>query len=165
VIVPPRLPPRICLGRSAGDSEDPITAEVFSSSGTPVASYQSPDMSEGAIDPGASLSPSGGALLAGSSGLAPSTTNGNAVYESATGEELLGLPNAALAADQVYDWPAPSDAWAPNGIDVLAGGNAVYACDACGSLAQMQEAAQTRLAWEAPLSAAHDVPPGESPYG
>jgi WD40 repeat protein len=152
---------------TATDSEAPATGEVLSARGATIGVFQSPDVRNGAIDPGAALSPNGEALLAGVLPLSPgSSGRDDAIYQGSTGELLLGLQTADLPQRSSYvDWPSVAQPWAPNGIDLLAGDAAIYACDACGSVAQMEQAAQTRLAWQRPLSVAHDVPPGGNPYG
>lgn len=150
---------------TAGDARAPVTAAVLSASGSPVASYQSTDVAQGAIEPGDALAPGGDFLLGGAMDLGlGSAASADAVYQVSTGEQLLGLGSADQAlGGNGYDWPTPMQPWAANGINVLAG-EAIYACDACGSLAQMQQAARIRIAWLRPLSVAHDqVPPGD-PY-
>jgi WD40 repeat protein len=151
---------------TATDSTAPATAEVFSSSGSVVAAFDSPDIPQGAIDPGAGLNPSGTAVLAGVLNVAPQSSTGHdAVYEASTGELLLGLSTADLPPGSAYyDWPSPAQPWAPNGIDVLAGNGTIYACDACGSPAQMEQTARTRLAWRRALTAAQKAPPRGDPY-
>jgi len=46
----------------------------------------------------------------------------------------------------------------------VTGGPAVYACDSCGSLAQMQSIAQLRLTWAVPLTQARDDPPSADAF-
>jgi WD40 repeat protein len=151
---------------SASDSTASAIAEVLTTSGTEVIAYQSGELAQGAIAPGVALSPAGDAVVAGVLNVSPSADhNSNAVYEVASGQVLLNLATARIpATGDYYDWPSIAQPWAANGIDVIAGGAAVYACDACGSLAQLQATAQTRLAWKTPLSPAHDVPPPGDPY-
>ncbi len=151
----------------AGDSKVPVTAQVFTSAGALVASYQSPDVNPGALDPGAVLDPLGQNLLAGAIGVAPESSNGNdAVYQNSTGAQLLNLQSATLAPPAEYsDAPPPAEPWAPNGVDVLAGDGGVYACDACGSTAQLQRAAETRLAWLKALSINDPTAPPGNPFG
>jgi WD40 repeat protein len=149
----------------AGDSRAAATTDVISSLGAVLASWAGAEI-DGAIDPGVAPDPRGDALTAGVLGVAPGSTDGsNAVYEVANGERLLNLETAALTSSGDYfSWASAPQPWAPNGTDVLAGTGAIYACAACGSLAQLQQAAKTRLKWLAPLSAANDKPPSGNPY-
>ncbi len=149
----------------AGDSRAAATTDVISSRGNVLASWAGSEI-DGAIDPGVNPSPLGTALTAGVLGVAPGSTSGSdAVYEVANGERLLNLDTATLNSSSLYfDWPSPPQPWAPNGTELLAGQEAIYACAACGSLAQMQQDAQTRLKWLTPLSSAHDRPPSGNPY-
>ena len=148
----------------AGDTEAPTTAEVISAHGDRVSFYQSTDISEGAIDPGDALSPNGSFLLAGTMDLGlDSAAAANAVYDAATGEQLLGLGSADRVVFSPQEWPSPTQPWAANGIDLIAG-HGIYACDACGSLHAMQASARHRLAWLRPLSVGDDNPPTANPY-
>ena len=153
----------------AGDFEPPGTATVFDAhTGGLIAGFTSPGQSGAApVSPGAALSPDGGFLFGGLLGLAPAPPGGNqAIYQvGAQGMLALNLENAGLAplASQADD-PAPADPWSPDGIHLLAGARDIYACDACGSLVQLQRAARDRAAWLKPLSTAQDRPPSASPY-
>ena len=153
----------------AGDFEPPGTATVFDAhTGGLIAGFTSPGQSGAApVSPGAALSPDGGFLFAGLLGLAPAPSGGNqAIYQvGAQGMLALNLQNAGLAplASQADD-PTPADPWSPDGIHLLAGARDIYACDACGSLVQLQRAARDRAAWLKPLSTAQDRPPSTNPY-
>jgi hypothetical protein len=56
------------------------------------------------------------------------------------------------------------NAWAADGIHLLTGAPSIYACDACGSLTQMQSIAQLRLAWAVPLTPGRDYPPSGNAF-
>jgi len=49
--------------------------------------------------------------------------------------------------------------WTANGVHLLTEVPAAYACDSCGSLAQMPSIARLRLAWTVPLTPARNHPP------
>ena len=160
---------------TATDLAPPVTATIFSAAGRLLHTWSSPAGAL-ALDPGAAFDPSGEDLLAGPLGLAPAPPGGsNAVYELADGQSLTSLPNAVIPAaslggpplpaqDYAFAWPALAQPWAPDGTEVLAGADAIYRCAACGTLPQLQQAAQLRLRWARPLSAGHDVPPSGSPF-
>jgi hypothetical protein len=149
---------------------------IFSAAGAMLTSWSSAGGAR-AVDPGAAFGPSGQDLLAGVLAEAPFAADGDdAVFELLGGQTLDNLANSVLAvphlsrsplqaADLASVWPSPAQPWAPDGIQVLAGAAGIYSCDACGSLAQLQRGAQTRLAWARTLSAGHDDPPPGSPYG
>jgi WD40 repeat protein len=131
--------------------------------GRVVARYNSPPPYTAPINPGAALSPDGSFLFAGPLGLAPAAPGGiAAAYQVSGGETLAGLQSAGSPFTSPYS-PFPAQPWAPDGTGLLAG-NARYACDACGSLAELQAAAASRIAWARPLSAGSDHPPATSPY-
>lgn len=161
---------------AATDASPPATVTIFSTAGAMLTSWSSAGGAR-AVDPGAAFGPSGQDLLAGVLAEAPFAADGDdAVFELLGGQTLDNLANSVLAvphlsrsplqaADLASVWPSPAQPWAPDGIQVLAGAAGIYSCDACGSLAQLQRAAQTRLAWARTLSAGHDDPPPGSPYG
>ncbi len=148
---------------AAGDSEPPATAAVLSAArGAPETVYTSPGLPGAAINPGAALSPDGGFILSGPVGLAPRPPGGiEAVYQLAGGQLVGDLQRIPTS---IGDTAAPVEPWSPSGVEVLAG-NAVYACDACGTLAQLQARAAVRLRWTTPLSTARPSPPAGDPYG
>ena len=117
---------------------------------------------------GVALSPNGGFLFGGVVGFSPTPPGGiQAVYQVGShGTLALVLDNAGLAPlGSTYDDPVPADPWAPDGIHLLAGARGIYACDACGSVPQLQGAAERRAGWARPLSAGHHVLPGGGQYG
>jgi hypothetical protein len=67
----------------------------------------------------------------------------------------------ATAVDDVIEALETDLEW--RDAKVLAG-NAIFTCDACGSLAQMQSIAASRLAWSHPLWVKSDTPPSSNPY-
>ena len=76
---------------------------------------------------------------------------------------MAGLQTAAEPPTTSYS-ELPAQPWSPDGARLLAG-NSIYPCDACGSLAELQAAAASRIAWARPLSTASDHPPTSNPYG
>jgi WD40 repeat protein len=132
--------------------------------GRDIAAYTTPLITNAPVNPGAALSPNGSFLLAGALGLAPSPPGGvEAVYQVSSGEVMASLDAATQATAALWYESSPAQPWSPAGNDVLIG-NAIYACDACGSLHQMQMDAAARLAWAQPLSATDDHPPSTDPY-
>ena len=149
----------------SGGANPPGDAEVLeASSGQVVASYQAVGQSNlTPINPGAALSPDGTFLLSGSLGLAPSPPGGyQDIYEIDNGQRLGGLEDVSEPVLEAYA-TVPAQSWSPDGTKVLVG-LAVYACDACGDLHELQAAANSRLAWSQSLSSASDRPPTTSPF-
>jgi hypothetical protein len=102
-------------------------------------------------------------MFAGALGLAPTAPGGiAAVYQVSSGETMENLQAVTEPTTSSYR-SLPAQPWAPDGAELLAG-NALYACDACGSLAKLQAAAASRIAWAQPLSAGSDHPPATDPY-
>ena len=154
---------------SAGLAEPPGTAlVVVAQTGQMVAVLSTPAAGGAAgpaVNPGVALSPDGSYVLGGVEGFAPVTAvaGDDAIYDLGSSEELADLQNTLAQAPPVLNQVpnlVPVNAWAADGIHLLTGGPAVYACDACGSLTQMQSAAQLRLDWAVPLTPARDDPPG-----
>jgi WD40 repeat protein len=141
------------------------SAEVLNATtGRVEARYASPSTT-GAVpmSSGAALSPNGSVLFAGSLGLSPSAPGGIvAAYEVSTGSVMANFQDAGKAPFNNFE-PYPSNPWAPDNVEVLAG-NAIFTCDACGSLAQMQSIAASRIAWAHPLSAKSRTRPSSNPY-
>lgn len=128
-----------------------------------IATYKSPAPLVAPINPGASLSPDGSFMFAGSLGLAPSAPGGvAAAYQVTSGQAMDSLGAATGPATSSYSL-LPAQPWAANDAELLAG-NAIYACDACGSLAELQAAAASRIAWSQPLTPASEHPPVTDPY-
>lgn len=128
-----------------------------------IAAYESPAPLIAPVNPGAALSPDGSSLFAGSLGLAPSSPGGAAAaYQIASGQAMDDSEAAAESATNPYPL-LPAQPWAPNGTELLAG-SAIYSCDACGSLTELQAAAASRIAWLQPLTQASDHPPATDPY-
>jgi WD40 repeat protein len=150
-----------------GDSEPPGAATVIGArSGAVVARYASPGSLGAAVNPGAGLNPNGTGLLTGVLGFATAPPGGlESVLQVSTGDTAVSLQNAGPPAGGMWDSPVPADPWSLDGVSVLAGTRGIYRCDACGGLAELQAAAARQLAWQAPLSVAHDVPPAGNPYG
>jgi|GEM_PF-2234704 len=152
----------------AGDFQPPGVATVFNpATGAVIAGFQSPARALPAVNPGAALSPDGSFLFAGLLGLSPTPPGGDqAVYEVAGENTLaLNLPGVGLPPlSTVFDAPVAAEPWSPDGVDLLAGPKGIYTCDACGSLAQLQDAAARRAAWQQPLSVTHDNPSSSNPY-
>lgn len=153
----------------AGDAEPPGTAAVFDSqSGQLVAAFQSPGPLGAAVNPGVALSPNGGFLFSGVTGFSPRPPGGiQAVYQvGAQGTLGVDLENAGFAPlGTTVDDPVPADPWSPDGLHLLVGARGIYACDACGSVPQLQGAAQRRAGWARALSVASDMVPRGAPYG
>jgi WD40 repeat protein len=149
----------------AGDELPPGSALILAAAtGRTVAALGSPAQDGPPVNPGVALSPDGGYVLGGVEGFSPATAEaGNeAIYGVADSQEFVNLQNTLTQAPPVYPIGPnliPVNPWAANGIQLLTGGPAVYACDSCGSLAQMQSAARLRLAWATALTPAHDDPP------
>ena len=169
--------PLLGLATTAGGlllaTDWPATSAGFDATGTAsvldfgtgrvIASYQSPQPYAPPINPGAALSPDGLYLFSGALGVAPAPPGGTvAVYQVASGQMM-----ASLRAVQVPQFNAdaefPAQPWSPDGTELVVG-NSIYRCDACLPLAQLQTAAEARIAWSAPLSAGSDRPPATSPY-
>jgi WD40 repeat protein len=149
----------------AGSGVNPSgSAEVLeASTGEEIAAYSSPGPIVTPVNPGAALSPNGSFLFAGTLGLAPSPPGGaEGVYQVSSGELMDGLAGVMPPGPVSYA-SSPAEPWSPSGNEVLIG-NAIYACDACGSLHQMQVEAASRMAWSEPLSASDDDPPSSDPY-
>jgi WD40 repeat protein len=143
-------------GAGYADVLNPETGQVM-------ASYRAPAPLVAPIDPAAALSADGGFLLAGALGLAPTAPGGvEAAYQVAGGQLMAALRTGAQPAAVSYSGLAPWP-WSPDGTRVLAG-ESVYACDACGDLAELRAVAASRAAWDRPLSAADDHPPATDPY-
>jgi WD40 repeat protein len=141
------------------------SAEVLdASTGHVVSKYTSPNGPIAVpMSSGAALSPNGSILFAGSLGLSSTTTGGIvAAYQVSTGLEMANFQDAEREPTSNFE-TYPSNPWAPDNIEVLAG-NAIFTCDACGSLSQMQAIAASRLAWAHPLSATSGKPPSSNPY-
>lgn len=153
----------------AGDSLPPGTATLFDSrTGRILDAFQSPGPLGASVNPGVALSPSGAYLFGGVVGFSPTPPGGiQAVYPvQGHGAAVLDLENAGLAPmASPQDDPAPADPWSPDGIHLLAGSRGVYACDACGSVQQLQGAAERRTGWSRPLSIADDLVPHGGPLG
>jgi WD40 repeat protein len=154
----------------SGDSEPPGTAVVLAAAtGRQLTDLSSPAQNEPALNPGVALSPNGSYVLGGVEGFAPLTSlaGADAVYAVAGSQQLADLENSVALAPPILV-TAPNitavTAWAPDGVQVLTGAPAVYACDACGSLAQLQSIAATRLAWAVPLTPGHDDPPSGNAF-
>jgi WD40 repeat protein len=138
-------------------------AVLDAATGHIIARYSSPAPFIAPVNPGAALSPDGSFLFAGALGLAPAAPGGiAAAYQVSSGETMENLQAATEPATSQYR-SFPAQPWAPDGAKLLAG-NALYACAACGSLAELQAAAMSRIAWARPLSASSDHPPATDPY-
>ena len=149
----------------AGTGGNPAGAGAVldAATGRIVGRYNSPAPFLAPVNPGAALSPNGSFLFAGALGLAPTAPGGiAAVYQVSSGETMENLQAATEPTTSFYR-SLPAQPWGPDGAELLAG-NALYACDACGSLAKLQAAAASRIAWAQPLSAASDHPPATDPY-
>jgi WD40 repeat protein len=142
----------------------PAYGEVINeATGQVVATYRSPAPFLSPIDPGAALSPDGSFMFAGSLGLAPAPPGGvAAAYQNSSGQNMANLPAADQSPVNSYSL-FPAQPWSPDGSELLAG-NAIYACDACGSLHEIQAAAVSRIAWSRPLSSSSDHAPRTNPY-
>jgi WD40 repeat protein len=154
----------------AGDELPPGSALVLAAAtGRTVTALSSPAQGGPPINPGVALSPDGGYVLGGVEGFSPATAEaGNeAVYGVAGGQEFADLQNTLTQAPPVYPITpnlSPVNPWAADGIQLLTGGPAVYACDSCGSLTQLQSIARLRLAWATALTPAHDHPPSADAF-
>ena len=136
---------------------------INAATGQVVATYRSRAPFLSPIDPGAALSPNGSFMFAGSLGLAPAPPGGmEAAYEISSGQNMVNLSAADESAVNSYSL-FPAQPWSPDGTELLAG-TAIYACDACGSLHEIQAAAASRIAWSQPLSLSADHPPRTNPY-
>ena len=149
----------------AGSGLNPSGAAVVldSTSGALLSSYQSPAPKIAPIFPGAALNADGAFVLSGVLGLAPSPDGNEAILQVSTGQVMANLQSVTLSATAAYSL-FPVSPWAPDGADVLAGDDAIYACDACGSLRYIQSAASARIAWWRPLSPGDDHPPVGDPF-
>ena len=147
-----------------GSTRLPVTAEVLDvRTRRPIAQFRSPAVFVGSPRSGASLSPYGNALLAGLMGLAPTSANGHeAIYDVGDGETSLNLQSIELP--QTFT-PFPVNPWSSEGIHVLAGNGAIYACDACGSAAQMLSNAESHISWFQPIPLQSGRRGQGSPYG
>jgi len=149
----------------AGTGVNPsgAAAVLDAATGQIVATYNSPAPLVAPMNPGAALSPDGAFLFAGALGLAPTSPGGvEATYQVSSGQ-AMDNPQAAIESSTSSYSLLPAQPWAPNGAQGWAG-NALYACDACDSLAELQSAAASRIAWAQPLSEASDHPPATDPY-
>jgi WD40 repeat protein len=151
----------------AGTGTNPPGSAVVldAATGRELATLLSPATSGVApVNPGAALNSNGSLLFAGALGLAPAAPGGTeAVWQLSTGEDLAGLQGVSVPAASSYA-TSPAEPWSPSGTRLIVG-DAVYACDACGSLSQLEAVAQSRLAWGRALSAGADHPPSSNPYG
>ena len=143
----------------------PGSASVLNSAtGQVVAAYRSPPPLAAPVDPAAALSADGNFLFSGALGLTPSAPGGmQATYQISDGQLMADLQTAAEPPTTAYS-ELPAQPWSPDGARLLAG-NSIYPCDACGSLAELQAAATSRIAWAEPLSMVSDHPPNSNPYG
>jgi WD40 repeat protein len=155
-----------CPQAGTGANPPGAGAVLDFTTGRVIASYVSPAPGNppGApINPGASLSPDGTFVYAGSLGLAPTPPGGNpTVYQVSGGQPMTGLP-AFLSSGTAGYSQFPAQPWSPDGTTILAG-NGLYHCDACQVLAGLQATAESRIAWSAPLSVGSDHPPATDPY-
>ena len=150
----------------AGSGVNPAgSASVLNSAtGQVVAAYRSPPPLAAPVDPAAALSADGNFLFSGALGLTPSAPGGmQATYQISGGQLMADLQTAAEPPTTAYS-ELPAQPWSPDGARLLAG-NSIYPCAACGSLAELQAAATSRIAWAEPLSAVSDHPPNSNPYG
>lgn len=150
----------------AGSGINPAgSASVLSSAtGQVVATYRSPAPLETPVDPAAALSTDGNFLFAGALGLAPAAPGGiEAAYQISGGQLMADLQTAAEPPMVSYS-ELPAQPWSPDGARLITG-NSIFPCDACGSLAELQAAAASRIAWAQPLSMVSDHPPASNPYG
>jgi WD40 repeat protein len=147
---------------------------LAASSGKPVARLDTSarEIEGPAIDPGVAFSPDGDYILSGISGLAPvpAQPGDEAIYSLSGATAYLDLQNSVSAVPPAAGQTSnsvnltPVNPWAPDGVRVLTGAPAIYACDACGSLPEMQAAARLRLAWMNPLTPGGDHPPGGNAF-
>jgi WD40 repeat protein len=158
---------------NAGFAEPPGTALVLDARTGGVMEVLSTGATGGAagpeVNPAAALSPAGGYVLGGEEGFAPLSmaAGDEAIYDLRDSDQLADLRNAVAQAPPVVNQVSnlvPVDAWAPDGIRVLTGAPAIYPCDACGSLAQLQAAARLRAGWSKVLTPARDHPPGDNAF-
>jgi WD40 repeat protein len=127
----------------------------------------SPAQSEAPYEPGMDVSPDGQFVLSGIEGFAPAgqPRGEDAVYDTTTGDKLADLSEAAPAVSQTgVTNLAVENAWSPSGTRLVTASTGIYPCDACGSLADLQAAAQLRIAWETPIGPHSTSPPG-NPLG
>jgi WD40 repeat protein len=146
------------------DINAPGNAEVLNpASGQVIAAYNSPVPEVAPVNPGAALDPGGNFLFTGTLGLAPSPPGGTeATYQLSTSQSMTGL--AAATRPTTIPYPeSPAQPWSPDQAEIIAG-NALYPCDACGPLPELQTAAASRIAWAQPLSTNADRPPTTDPY-
>jgi WD40 repeat protein len=154
----------------AGDELPPGSAYVLSAAtGRTVAALSSPGQGGPPVNPGVALSPDGSYVIGGIEGFAPATAEAghDAVYDLAGSQELVDLQNTVTQAPPDYPFTpnlTPVNPWAADGVQLLTGGPAVYACDSCGSLPQLQSAARLRLAWATALTPTHDHPPSADAF-
>jgi WD40 repeat protein len=155
---------------ATGDAEPPGTAMIMeTATGRVVTTLGSPGQVVPPVNPGVAVSPDGNYALGGTEGFAPlsAEAGSEAVYDLPGGQELVNLQNTQKQAPPDNPGAAnmvPFSAWAADGIHLLTGGPAVYSCDSCGSLSQMQSAARLRLAWAVPLTTQHDHPPSGNAF-
>ncbi len=116
-------------------------------------------------NPGIGVSDDGQYVLTGVEGFAPpgQAQGANAVYSLSGGAKLADLSNTighAPAYGYVEPNLAVSQAWSPDHTRLVTGAAGVFACDACGSLKQMQAIAAQRIAWRTAISPTGTPPPG-----
>ena len=121
-----------------------------------------------AINPGLAVSPDGQFVASGVGGFAPvpAAAGNDAIYSLTDPRTYLNLQNSLSEVPVVAEGEdlAPVDPWAPDGVHLIDGAPAVYACDACGSLAQLQAAAALRLAWAETLTQHSDHPASSNAF-
>ena len=155
---------------AVGDSEPPGSGLILdASTGRVVTMLDSPAQNNPPVSPGVALSPGGDFVLGGVEGFAPAgeKSGSDAVYGLTGGEEFTDLQNTVTTAPAfggIAPNLVPVSPWAPDGIHLLTGNAGIYTCDSCGSLAQMQSIAQSRLQWAVPLTPTHDDPPSNSSF-
>ena len=152
----------------AGDYEPPGVGVLIDVASGQVRSHlSSPARPDPPYEPGVDVSPDGQFVLTGIEGFAPAgqPQGEDAVYDTTTGDKLADLSEAAPAVSQSgVTNLAVENAWSPSGTRLVTASTGIYPCDACGSLADLQAAAQLRIAWETPI-APHSAPPPGNPLG
>jgi WD40 repeat protein len=152
----------------AGDYQPPGVAMLISTaSGQITGRLGAPSKPGPPYNPGVGVSDDGQYVLTGVEGFAPSgqTQGPDAVYSVAGGAKLADLSNTvgrAPVSGYVEPNLAVSRAWSPDHTRVVTGATGVFACDACGSLKQLQAIAAQRIAWQTAIGSA-DTPPAGRP--
>jgi WD40 repeat protein len=152
----------------AGDYQPPgVALFVDTATGHVTDQLGAPSKPGAPYNPGLGVSDDGQYVLTGVEGFAPSgqAQGPDAVYSVSGGDKLADLSDI-VGRVPVYGYVEPnltvSRPWSPDHTRLVTGATGVFACDACGSLKQLQAIAAQRIAWRTAIGPS-DPPPAGHP--